>query len=106
MSMIGGTDVKWQIPRETPSSPALPTARATFAQRDKRSHNSRDLGASATWSKWSSPMGKPEWSVQGDALSKFRKSSSFGFRGSEEPDLSWVQRLVKEAPSDTGSSAT
>lgn len=82
-------------------SPAAVAARAAFEQRDKRSHSSRDLGAGLIWSDWGSPTGKPEWGVQGDDLYKFRKSASFGFRGTEEPDLSWVQKLVKEGPSES-----
>lgn len=103
--MSRGFDVERQGSREASSSSALAAARAAFAQRDKRSHSSRDLGTGVIWSEWGSPMGKPEWSIQKDDLSKLRKSSSFGFRGSEEPDLSWVQKLVKEGPLDTGSTA-
>eukprot|EP00250_Pteridium_aquilinum_P000415 c10457_g1_i1 orf=605-2941(+) len=105
MSMRGGVDVERQGSKEAPISPALAAARAAFAQQDKRSHSSRDLGAGCMWSEWGSPMGKLEWSVQEDDLSKLRKSSSFGFRGPEEPDLSWVQKLVKEGPLETGSAA-
>lgn len=103
--MSRGFDVERQGSREASSSSALAAARAAFAQRDKRSHSSRDLGTGVIWSEWGSPMGKPEWSIQKDDLSKLRKSSSFGFRDSEEPDLSWVQKLVKEGPLDTGSTA-
>ncbi|KAI5057312.1 hypothetical protein GOP47_0027327 [Adiantum capillus-veneris] len=100
MSLLGGLDEEGHIPEEAPISLALAAARAAFAQRDKRSHSSRDLGANFTRSEWGSPTGKLEWSVQGNDLSKLRKSSSFGVRGTEEPDLSWVQKLVKEVPSD------
>ncbi|KAH9609736.1 hypothetical protein KSS87_012726 [Heliosperma pusillum] len=54
-------------------------------------------------SDWGSPDGKVEWGVHGDELNKFRKSASFGFRTSEaarnprdEPNVSWVQSLVKD----------
>ncbi|KAF8394909.1 hypothetical protein HHK36_018848 [Tetracentron sinense] len=64
---------------------------------------------------WGSPNGKLDWGVQGEELNKLRKSASFGFRSSnpnssiataaasipssvEEPDLSWVQSLVKDVP--------
>jgi hypothetical protein len=76
---------------------------AAFVQRDKRSHSSRDLGANVTpnsWSDWGSPTGKVDWGVQGEELSKLRKSASFGPRSYEEPDLSWVQTLVKETTPD------
>jgi len=67
-------------------------------------------------SDWGSPDGKVDWGVQGDELNKFRKSASFGFRSngtliggnptssknfSDEPDVSWVQSLVKDAPTAT-----
>ncbi|XVF46758.1 hypothetical protein PTKIN_Ptkin03bG0054200 [Pterospermum kingtungense] len=62
---------------------------------------------------WGSPDGKLDWGVQGEELTKRRKSASFGFRSSgnslgnaaasmepitDEPDVSWVQSLVKDAP--------
>eukprot|EP01018_Ginkgo_biloba_P032691 Gb_38616 [translate_table: standard] len=84
-------------------SPAIAARAAAFAQRDKRSHSSRELGAQlppGAWSDWGSPTGKVDWGVQGEELNKFRKSASFGLLSSEEPDLSWVQTLVKETPPD------
>ncbi|XP_077254156.1 zinc finger CCCH domain-containing protein 30-like [Tasmannia lanceolata] len=87
---------------------------AAFAQREKlqphqlRSLSSRDLGSGNvgivgspinSMSKWGSPNGKLDWGVQGDELGKLRRSSSFELgANSEEPDLSWVQSLVKESP--------
>ncbi|KAK4253722.1 hypothetical protein QN277_010361 [Acacia crassicarpa] len=86
-----------------------------FAQREKqqqpqlRSLSSRDLGSKIpasgvgspgnSWSNWGSPTGKVDWSMNGDELGRLRKLSSFehGNNG-EEPDLSWVQSLVKESP--------
>ncbi|KAK6235054.1 hypothetical protein SCA6_010391 [Theobroma cacao] len=65
-------------------------------------------------SDWGSPDGKLDWGIQGEELSKLRKSASFGFRSSgsnfanaapsmlptaDEPDVSWVQSLVKDTPS-------
>ncbi|KAG9449436.1 hypothetical protein H6P81_009401 [Aristolochia fimbriata] len=89
---------------------------AAFAQREKqqqqlRSLSARDLSVgsanvvgspvntSSSWSKWGSPSGKLDWGVNGEELGRFRRSSSFemGANG-EEPDLSWVQSLVKESP--------
>lgn len=70
-------------------------------------------GMSPHLSDWGSPDGKLDWGVQGDELNKMRKSASFGFRsngssnggnpnsfntGHDEPDVSWVQSMVKEAP--------
>nr|AUS89405.1 salt-inducible zinc finger 1 [Sesuvium portulacastrum] len=64
-------------------------------------------------SDWGSPDGKVDWGIQGDELNKLRKSASFGFRSNgshaggnphssnavfNEPDVSWVQSLVKDAP--------
>ncbi|XVE79387.1 hypothetical protein DITRI_Ditri14bG0054500 [Diplodiscus trichospermus] len=64
-------------------------------------------------SDWGSPDGKLDWGIQGDELNKLRKSASFGFRSSgsnlsnaaqamspttDEPDVSWVQSLVKDTP--------
>ncbi|CAA7392847.1 unnamed protein product [Spirodela intermedia] len=64
---------------------------------------------------WASPDGKLDWGVHGDELNKLRKSASFGFRGNgvvrpestlsaavDEPDVSWVQSLVKDAPPVSG----
>ncbi|GJM94473.1 hypothetical protein PR202_ga11118 [Eleusine coracana subsp. coracana] len=58
-------------------------------------------------SDWGSPDGRLDWGVQGDELSKFRKSASFAFRGrhspppmaaaaAAEPDVSWVNSLVRD----------
>ncbi|CAL9046259.1 zinc finger CCCH domain-containing protein 33-like [Musa acuminata AAA Group] len=63
-------------------------------------------------SDWGSPDGKLDWGIQGEELNKLRKSASFAFRSSQaaiggvapatgatnEPDLSWVQSLVKDGP--------
>ncbi|KAK9279258.1 hypothetical protein L1049_012936 [Liquidambar formosana] len=64
-------------------------------------------------SDWGSPDGKLDWGIQGEELNKLRKSASFGVRTSGssfataaasmpetvgEPDVSWVQSLVKDAP--------
>ncbi|GAB2266996.1 hypothetical protein Dimus_001982 [Dionaea muscipula] len=78
-----------------------------------RSLSSRELGSNAaaivvgspvhSWSKWGSCNANPDWGVHPDelSLSKLRKSSSFELgNGGEEPDLSWVQSLVKESPTD------
>lgn len=68
---------------------------------------------STTLSDWGSPDGKLDWRLQGEELNKLRKSASFGFRSNgssyataaasgpatvDEPDVSWVQSLVKDAP--------
>ncbi|XP_057453389.1 zinc finger CCCH domain-containing protein 30-like [Lotus japonicus] len=87
---------------------------SAFAQREKqqqqlRSLSSRDLGANNpasivgspinSWSKWGSPTGKVDWSVNGNELGRLQRSSSFELgNNGEEPDLSWVQSLVKDTP--------
>ncbi|KAG2723911.1 hypothetical protein I3843_02G169500 [Carya illinoinensis] len=62
----------------------------------------------STRSDWSSPDGKLDWGIQGDELNKLKKSASFRFRdnnvatttfmqsGVNEPDVSWVNSLVKD----------
>lgn len=69
-------------------------------------------------SDWGSPGGKLDWGIQGDELNKMRKSATFNFRSNgsnsfggmalpaksppaDEPDLSWVQHLVKDGPAAT-----
>lgn len=85
-----------------------------LAQREKqqqfRSLSSRELGSNSasivgspinSWSKWGSSNGKPDWAVSADELGKLRRSSSFELgNNGEEPDLSWVQSLVKESPTE------
>lgn len=82
---------------------------SALAQREKQYHqmrslSSRDLGSSNpaaigspvnSWTKWGSPNGKVDWSINGDEISQLRKSSP-ELNNGEEPDLSWVQSLVKE----------
>lgn len=86
-----------------------------LAQGDKqhqfRSLSSRDLGSSAAsaiagspsdnWSNWGIAPGKPDWAVNSEVLGRLRRSSSFELANNgEEPDLSWVQSLVKESPQE------
>eukprot|EP00252_Welwitschia_mirabilis_P006509 TRINITY_DN1739_c0_g1_i2.p1 TRINITY_DN1739_c0_g1~~TRINITY_DN1739_c0_g1_i2.p1 ORF type:complete len:774 (-),score=144.47 TRINITY_DN1739_c0_g1_i2:736-3057(-) len=87
---------------------SLNSRAAALIQRDKRSHSSRELGANvppSAWSEWGSSTGKVDWGIHVDDLSKLRKSASLGPRSYEEPDLSWVQTLVKESTPD-GKDAT
>ncbi|KAI4333136.1 hypothetical protein L6164_017978 [Bauhinia variegata] len=87
---------------------------SAFAQREKqqkqlRSLSSRDLGSNnpasvvgspvSSWSKWGPSNGKVDWAVNGDEPGRLPRSSSFELgNNGEEPDLSWVQSLVKESP--------
>lgn len=91
-----------------------------FAQREKqqqqqqfRSLSSRDLGSNPStvvgspinsWSKWGSSNVKSDWAMNPNELGGLghRRSTSFELGNSgEEPDLSWVQSLVKESPTET-----
>ncbi|GMH00046.1 hypothetical protein Nepgr_001885 [Nepenthes gracilis] len=91
-----------------------------------RSLSSRDLGANISrdrvpdvtgmvgspaspWSNWESSDGKLDWSVNGDDFGRLKRSYTIG-RKVEEPDISWVQSLVKDSPLEnqelqTGSAA-
>ncbi|KAK4392448.1 Zinc finger CCCH domain-containing protein 24 [Sesamum angolense] len=86
-----------------------------IGQREKqhqqcRSVSSRDLGSNAasavasleeTWSKWENPNEMPDWAINTDEFGKLKRASSFDLlNNGEEPDLSWVQSLVKESPQD------
>ncbi|XP_018632607.1 zinc finger CCCH domain-containing protein 30-like [Nicotiana tomentosiformis] len=91
-----------------PISPRSPRA-SILAQRDKqhqfRSFSSRDLGSNVSAivgspaDTWGTAMGKPDWAVSTGEFCRLRRSSSFELANNgEEPDLSWVQSLVKESP--------
>ncbi|XP_076915552.1 zinc finger CCCH domain-containing protein 30-like [Bidens hawaiensis] len=84
-------------------------------QHQFRSLSSRELGSRSSnvtgsgvdpWSKWGSGNEKADWgvNVSSDEFGRLRRSSSFENGGNnnnnnvEEPDLSWVQSLVKETP--------
>ncbi|MBA0823510.1 hypothetical protein Goarm_020237 [Gossypium armourianum] len=78
-------------------------------QQEFHSLSSRELGSGLaaivgspvnSWSKWGSSNGKPDWAVNADGVSKHRISSSFEHGNGDEPDLSWVQSLVKESPTE------
>lgn len=103
---------------------------SALALRDKqqqmRSLSARDLGANmprdlippesggmvgspgsvGAWSNWeSSSNGRADWSINDDELTRLKRSNtSFGHNG-EEPDLSWVQSLVKDSPSSDNKEA-
>ncbi|EEF35631.1 nucleic acid binding protein, putative [Ricinus communis] len=85
-----------------------------LAQREKqqqqlRSLSSRELGTNSaaivgspvnSWIKWGSSNGKPDWTTSNNEFGKLRRSNSFELGNGEEPDLSWVQSLVKESPTE------
>ena len=100
-----------------PISPMSSRA-SVFAQREKqqqqqqqfRSQSSRDLLSSSScivgspvnsWSKWGSSNVMSDWAMNANELGGHRRSTSFELGNSgEEPDLSWVQSLVKESPTE------
>ncbi|MBA0678308.1 hypothetical protein Goari_019662 [Gossypium aridum] len=80
---------------------------AQLEKQQFRSLSSRERGSSSpaiigspvnSWSKWGSSNGKPDWAVNADKLGKHH--ASFELSNGEEPDLSWVQSLVKESPTE------
>ncbi|XP_010554668.1 PREDICTED: zinc finger CCCH domain-containing protein 29-like [Tarenaya hassleriana] len=60
--------------------------------------------SSSDLSGWRSLSGKLEWGMtQGDELNKLRRSISFGIRDyRDEPDVSWVNSLVKDSAPEGG----
>ncbi|KAA8517048.1 hypothetical protein F0562_017134 [Nyssa sinensis] len=101
-------------PRSVEPMSPMSSRVSMFAQHEKqqqfRSLSSRDLGSNSaandsspveSWSKWGSSNGKPDWTVSADEFDRLHRSSSFELgNNGEEPDLSWVQSLVKESPQD------
>ncbi|KAJ0475719.1 putative transcription factor C3H family [Helianthus annuus] len=108
------------VDRVDPISPM--SSRVSILARENqhqfRSLSSRELGSRSSgvtvsgsgvdpWLQWGSGNEKPDWAVENanaDEFGKLRRSSSFENVGSnaEEPDLSWVQSLVKETPPEKG----
>ncbi|XP_010443605.1 PREDICTED: zinc finger CCCH domain-containing protein 66-like [Camelina sativa] len=105
------------------SSTVMASRAAEFAKQRSQSFTERNNGlnhhpaissmTSTCLNDWASLDGKLDWSVQGDELQKLRNSTSFRLRaggmeprlpnegtGLEEPDVSWVEPLVKE-PQET-----
>ncbi|KAE8702542.1 Zinc finger CCCH domain-containing protein 30 [Hibiscus syriacus] len=100
-------------PRKVEPISPMSSRVSMLAQREKlqefRSLSSRELGSASAaivgWpvdshSKWGFSNGKPGWAVNTDGLGKHRRSSSFELCNGDEPDLSWVQSLVKESPTE------
>lgn len=102
-------------PRNVEPISPMSSRMSMLAQREKhqqfrslsfREHGSNSMAAAATgavnsWSKWESPNGKLDWAHNADEVGKLRRSSSFELgNNGEEPDLSWVQSLVKESPTE------
>lgn len=101
-------------PRNVEPISPMSSRMSMLAQRDKqqqfrslsfREHGSNSMhappGSVNSWSKWESPNGKLDWAHNADEVGKLRRSSSFELgNNGEEPDLSWVQSLVKESPTE------
>lgn len=101
-------------PRSLETASPLSARLSALAQREKQqqqqmlhSLGSRELGPSrappvgspgSSWAKWGSPVEKVDWSVGPDDQAFLRRSSVEPRNDGEEPDLAWVQSLVKESP--------
>ncbi|XP_047340630.1 zinc finger CCCH domain-containing protein 30-like isoform X2 [Impatiens glandulifera] len=74
---------------------------SAFAQRENqqqqqiRSPGSNNNNNNMLMSKWGSPSGKVDWSLTEADLGRMQRMPS---SKNDEPDLSWVQTLVKESP--------
>ncbi|KAI4330500.1 hypothetical protein MLD38_028785 [Melastoma candidum] len=114
---FGATSSGRMSPRNMDPISPLSSRMMALAQREKqhqhlRSLSSRELGSGSssivgspvagTWSKWGPSNEKLDWAVGTDDLGRLRRSNSFELGNSaEEPDLSWVQSLVKESPGES-----
>ncbi|XP_048608569.1 zinc finger CCCH domain-containing protein 29-like isoform X2 [Brassica napus] len=92
---------------------AVMNARSSAFARRSLSFKPAPVATSNVVSEWGSPNGKLEWGMQREELNKMRRSASFGIHGnnnnsynnvsvpvrdySDEPDVSWVNSLVKES---------
>ncbi|CAA2972711.1 zinc finger CCCH domain-containing 30-like [Olea europaea subsp. europaea] len=111
---FGVSSPRMSSPRSVEPSTPMSASYSTLAQREKqqqqlRSLSSRDLGSNrastvgspvSSWTtKWGAPNGKVDWSVNGGELAQLKQSTPVEPNNEEEePDLSWVQSLVKESP--------
>lgn len=109
--------VNYSAPMRKPTSFAFDSSAAvaqavmnsrSSAFSKQRSQSFIDRAVGAPISQWGSPDGKVDWGFNGEdqANNKFRKSASFGFRNGvpvdivgHEPDVSWVNTLVKDVSS-------
>ncbi|GAB4835221.1 hypothetical protein Ancab_000130 [Ancistrocladus abbreviatus] len=118
---FGGSSPAMMLPRSIEPQSPLSARMAALALRERQqqlhSHNSpdlvanlpRDLGPDVAvmvgspgknpWSKWESTNTKLDWSVNGDEIGRLKRSYTIGHKA-EEPDVSWVQSLVKDSSSE------
>ncbi|KAL9228662.1 hypothetical protein vseg_004216 [Gypsophila vaccaria] len=110
-----GSPFGMDSPVSNPRLASFASRSQSFIERSSFNGLSSGLSSPSHLSNWGSPDGKVEWAVQGDELNQLRKSASFGFRSNvsdnigenfetaqsarDEPDVSWVHSLVKDAPS-------
>ncbi|KAI4386512.1 hypothetical protein MLD38_004440 [Melastoma candidum] len=111
---FGVTSSGRMSPRNMEPISPLSSRLSVLAQREKqqlRSLSSRELSSNSSavvgspvgnsWSKWGSSNGKLDWAVSTDERGQLHRSNSFELgNNGEEPDLSWVQSLVRESPGE------
>jgi hypothetical protein len=96
------------LPRNVDPISPMGVRLSAFGQREMqlRCLSSRELGANVapnigspvnSYPKWGSPHGKADWSLHNDEMGHVNSFECVNNNG-EEPDLSWVQFLVKESP--------
>lgn len=108
-------------PRSLENASPLSARASAFAQREKQQQQQQQqrqmhglgpwdlsstraptIGSPASaWPKWGSPNGKADWSVGGGDDQRLLQNRSCPVdlkNEGEEPDVSWVQSLVKESP--------
>jgi hypothetical protein len=101
---FGGMDRSMAKAIMTSRASAFAKRSQSFVDRGARARSPLVSPAPSVLSDWGSPDGRLDWGVQGDELNKFRKSASFAFRGqtppapaqAAEPDVSWVNSLVRD----------
>ncbi|KAK7385532.1 hypothetical protein VNO78_31255 [Psophocarpus tetragonolobus] len=124
-NVMGSRSFRLEPSGEATTVPLNPRASAfakrsqSFIERSVVNHHSELPSPNpSTFSNWGSPDGKLDWTINGEELNKLRKSASFAFRSSnspltkastkmranvdDEPDVSWVNSLVKDAPLESG----
>lgn len=121
-NMSGSRSFRVDHPSSEAAKAALNPRAAAFTKRSQsfiersvvNHHSELPSPKPSNLSNWGSPDGKLDWAINGEELNKLRKSASFGFRSSnspltkgpanvdDEPDVSWVNSLVKDAPQESG----
>ncbi|CAG7874103.1 unnamed protein product [Brassica rapa] len=112
MNHYPSSPVRQAPPQRFESSAAMAAAvmNARSSAFAKRSLSFKPAPVASNVSDWGSPNGKVEWGMQREEMNKMRRSVSFGINGnnnnnvsrpvrdySDEPDVSWVNSLVKDS---------